>query len=151
LQYITSVSSRELPEYERTWFITRKHKSEIKQIFESKNYLLYPKTVFLYLGQSISRLLFGLTVLFIITCIILLPAPIDSIAIFEVTYENYSHCSLLNHIINVLTLFADLENSLKVKPICLFGLLIIIFGKLIFVTFIINFFYFKISDKISQK
>lgn len=151
LQYITSVSSRELPEHERTWFITRKHKSEIKHILESKNYLLYPKTVFLYLGQSITRLLLRLTLLFVITCFILLPAPIDSLAIFDVTYENYSQHSLINHIANVFTLFANIENNLKVEPLSLFGLIVIIIGKLLFITFIINFFYFKITDKISQK
>ncbi len=151
LQYITSVTSRELPEHDRTWFITRKHKSEIKQILESKNYLQYPKTVFLYLGQSITRLLLGLTLLFVITCFILLPAPIDSLAIFDITYENYSQYSLINHIMNVLTLFADIENDLKVEPLSLIGLIVIIIGKLLFISFIINFFYFKISDKISQK
>lgn len=151
LQYIISVSARELPEHERTWFITRKHKSEIKQIIESKNYILFPKTIFLYLGQSIFRLFIGLSVLFIITCLILLPAPVDSLAIFEISYENYSHNSVLNHTMNVLALFADLENNLKVEPIGLFGLMLIIIGKLLFITFIINFFYFKISDKISQK
>jgi hypothetical protein len=151
LQYITSVSARELPEHDRTWFVTRIHQSEIKQIFESKNYIQYPKTVFLYLGQSVVRLLLGLTVLFIITCLILLPASIDSFAIFEVSYEIYSQNSMLNHIMNVLALFADLNNNLKVEPIGLFGLLVIIIGKLLFITFIINFFYYKISDKISQK
>ncbi len=151
LQYIISVSSRELPEHDRAWFITRKHKSEIKEIFESRNYVLYPKTAFLYLGQSITRLLLGLFILFIITCLILLPAPIESLEILEVTIENYSQHSILNHIMNVLTLFADLDNCLKVEPIGLSGLLIIIIGKFLFVILIINFFYFKISDKISQK
>jgi len=151
LQYMTSVSSRELPEHDRSWFITRKHKSEIKVIFENKNFVLYPKTAFLYFGQSITRLLFGLFILFVITCLILLPAPIESLEILDVKIENYSQFSKLNHIMNVLTLFADIDNSLKVKPIGLSGLLLIIFGKIIFVMLIMNFFYFKISDKISQK
>jgi hypothetical protein len=81
----------------------------------------------------------------------LLPAPIDSLAILEVSYEIYTQNSLLNHIMNVFALFADLDNELKVEPIGLFGLMIIIIGKLLFITFIINFFYYKISDKISQK
>lgn len=151
LQYLISVSSRELPEHDRTWFVTRKHKSEIKEILESKNCLLYPKIVFLYLGQSISRLILGLIVLFTITCFILLPAPIDLLSIFQVSYESYSQNSSLNHIMNVLSLFADLENDLKVEPNGLLGFIVIITGKLLFTTFILNFFYFKISDKITQK
>lgn len=151
LQYITSVSSRELPEYDRTWFITTKHKSEIEQIIEKREYVLYPKAILLYLGQSMKRLLFGLTLLFLFTCLILLPAPIELFANIEVTYEDYSQSFALNHFINILTLYADLNNNVKVEPVNPAGLLVIIFGKLLFVTFIVNFFYFRISDKIAQK
>lgn len=151
LQYFTSVSARELPEHDRNWFITRKHKAEINQIVENRNYTLYPKIILLYLGQSITRLLFGLALLFILTCIMLLPAPSESMAIFEITYESYSQSSFINHLMNVLTLYADIENNVKVEPLNIFGLLAIILGKLLFVTFIVNFIYFKISDKISQR
>lgn len=151
LQYITSVAARELPEHDRTWFVSRIHKAEINQILESRNFLLYPKTFLLYLGQSISRLLLGLTSLFLLTCIIMLPAPIESLAVFNITFENYSQNSFLNHLMNVLSLFADLDNNFKIQPLNFLGLTLIILGKLIFVTFIINFIYYKISDKISQK
>ena len=151
LQYIISVTSREFPEHDRTWFVTRKHKSEIDQIIENRDYLLYPKTVFLFLGQSITRLIVGLGLLFLLTSVLLLPSPIEGMAIFDVTYENYSQNAFLNHLMNVLTLFADIENNFKIEPINLTGLLLLILGKTVFITFIVNFLYFKISDKISQK
>lgn len=151
VQYITSVTARELPDYERTWFIQRKHSAEIKHICESKKYILYPKTILLYLGQSIIRLLLGLLILFILALLFLLPAPTESMAVFKVTFENYSQLTLLNHTMNVLALFADLDNNIRIEPINLFGLFLIISGKIIFLVVIVNFIYYKIADKIAQK
>lgn len=151
LQYIISVTAREFPEHDRNWFVTRKHNAEIRKIIHSNLYVLYPKIILLYFGQSIQRLLLGFLGLFIITSLILLPAPIEVLAILNITFENFNDTNFLNHILNVFSLFAGLDNNLQIKPVNWLGLFLIIFGKLFFITFISNFIYFKISDKITQK
>jgi hypothetical protein len=151
LQYMISITARELPEYDRGWFVTRKHKSEIKKILSDGNILFFPKAILLFFGQTISRLLIGLSILFLSTALFLMPAPSESFAVLNVTFEKYSENPFLNHILNVFSLFASLENDLVISPKNWFGLLLIVTGKFAFVVFIINFIYYKISDKISQK
>lgn len=151
LQYMISVTSRELPEYDRSWFVTRKHKSEIDSILSNRKYKSFPKIILLYFGQSVQRLLLGLFILFFITSFILMPAPTNTFAVLNVTLEQYNENQFYNHLLNIFSLFANLENGLKIYPNNWFGLLLIISGKLFFVVFIINFIYYKISDKISQK
>lgn len=151
LQYITSISARELPEHDRSWFIEKKHNAEIKHIIKANFYSLYPKAFLLYFGQSVSRLIFILISLLTLTSLILLPSPFKEMEILFVQFEKYSEVKLWNHIFNTFSLFADLDNNLKITPMNWKGLFLIIVGKFFFLTIIINFIYLKLSDKIAQK
>lgn len=151
LQYAISYMAKELPEYDRDWFIDKKRQSEIKDIFESKKFSLYLKAIFLYLGLNTQRLLLTLLFFLILTFIVLLPSPFSSLAIFEVSYSAYEDNFILNHLINVLSLFVGLENDFKITPINGIGVLIEIVAKLFFIVLVVNFIYTKIADKITLK
>ena len=91
LQYIISVSSRELPEHGREWFVLRKHNAEISNIKENRQYKLYFRMALLYLGQSINRLIIVFILFFALVFTALLPSPFESITIFKIKYELYSN------------------------------------------------------------
>ena len=151
LRYSISVSTRELPEYNKDWFVARKHQAEIGKILNDKIFTQYPKAFFLYTGLSTGRLLVALTVFFVLVTAILLPAKFEKFAVFDVKYHNYNSNFLVNHFLNILTLFADLDNNLKIEPLNWWALILIIIAKVSFVLLIVNYIYRKIIDKISIK
>jgi hypothetical protein len=149
LQYAISVTKRELPEHNKEWFVEKKHKCEIDHIWSQKTINLFPKAFFLYSGLNISRLLLTLLLFFLLTCLILLPSPKFFFPFFNITYDNYSESFIINHFLNIFSLFADIDNDFKIKPINWFGLISLVLGKISFIILIVNFFYRKITDKIS--
>ena len=122
LQYAISITYRELPEYDREWFLERKYQAEIDSIINSKDYKFYPKALFLFCGQSIKRVFLTLGVFFLFISLILLPAPIKCLVLFKLSYENYSSNFIFNHLLNILSLFADIDNDLVIEPINWIGL-----------------------------
>ena len=58
---------------------------------------------------------------------------------------------IVNHFLNMCSLFADIDNDLKINPLNWLGVLLIIFSKIIFILLIVNFIYRKLSDKIAVK
>jgi len=151
LQFAISATSRELPEHNRDWFIERKHSAEIKYILTKKNAISYPKAFFLFTGLNITRLFFALILFFLIINILLLPSASNTYSLFKIEYASYSSNFLINHILNVLSLFADLDNNFKIEPLNWWGLILMIVGKISFVLLMVNFIYRKICDKISLK
>ena len=151
IDYFISILIREFPEANREWFIAKKHDCEISLIINEKKYMQYPKLLFLFFGKNIIRLIIALFSLFLLTSLFLLPALNDFFIIFNIQYENYSDLFYFNHVLNTLSLFSGLSNNLKITPINWFGLLVLIFGKILFIILIVNFIYIKITDKMSIK
>jgi hypothetical protein len=151
IDYFTSKLTKEFPEVNREWFVAKKHENEVSLIFSSKQYLKYPKAIFLFLGKDMLRVFLVLFFFFILISTLLLPAFSESFVIFKIKYENYSDVFIINHILNMLSLFSDLDNSLKISPLNWFGLLTLILGKILFILLVVNFFYIRITDKMSLK
>jgi hypothetical protein len=151
LKYSISIISRELPEHDMDWFLKSLKRAEISDITNSRKYLEYPKALFLYTSISIEGLLAVLIILYGLSYIVLLPAPIDSMEVFKIYYENYSGNFHLNHFMNILSLFAGINNNLIITSEYWYGALLLIFSKVIYLLIIVNFIYKKISDKILLK
>jgi hypothetical protein len=151
LNYAISVSARELPEHDKNWFIERKHSAEVNHIFACHHYKLYFKAVMLFCANSLHRLFLVILIFFILVITILLPAFNENLILFNITYDNYSSCFFLNHILNVISHFADLDNDFEINPLNWIGVLLLIVGKLFFILIVVNFVYRKISDKINIK
>lgn len=147
-RYAVSVMARELPEHDRSWLIKLMNEATVQHIFHLKQYRQYPKAFAFILSNSFSSLLIFLFSFFILVNIILLPAHFPSWAVFKISYENYSPNFYLNHILNVLTLFSDLDNNFKIIPLNWIAVLGSIASKIIFLLIIVNFIYRKLTDKI---
>jgi hypothetical protein len=151
LQYFISVAARELPEYERNWFLKRKHIAEIHFNLTTNFFFGLPNVVLLYFGLSLKHLLVGLVLIFMFTSIILLPVSNPKSALFFIEYESFTSNFVANHFLNILSIFSTNESKFKIVPLNGYGLILQLIGKLFFTVFIINFIYFKISDKITGK
>lgn len=151
LNYAISVSVRELPEHDKDWFIQRKHKAEIANIFNKKIYKHYLRGCMLYCGSSLSRLILLVLGFIILVTIVLLPASNPRFILFNIEYDNYSRFFFLNHFLNIISHLTDLDNDFKITPVNWFGLCLLILGKLLFIFIVVNFIYRKISDKLNIK
>ncbi len=151
LQYCSSVMAKELPDHNREWFIEQKNKSEFKCILCERNFRKYPKAFFLYFGMNLWRLSLILFIFYLIVYFFLLPAPYNSWSIFEITYENYSNNFYINHFLNILSLFSDLNNNFIISPEKPIGLFLIVISKISFIVLLVNFIYRRFTDKISLK
>ena len=151
LNYSINVMTRELPDYNKEWLITRKHIAVINKIISAKDFLYFPKAFLLIISINIYRLFVSLSLFFIAVYILLLPSPFKSFEVFDITYNDYSKNFYINHFLNTLTLFADIDNEFKIKSNIWIGAILMVIGKILFGLFIINFIYRKLSDKIAEK
>lgn len=95
---------------------------------------------------NIFTILFTVFLLFIVTFIVLLPAPFEKWEIYKVTYHSYSEVFIVNHFVNILTSLFAIDNQFKIEPNSLFGVFSLITLKLFYVIFIVNYLYKKVID-----
>ena len=108
----------------------------------------YPKG-FLYISSfNLITLLITLFLVFIFYMLILLPAPFPSWSLFKIEYVHYHDNYLINHIINLLSFKFNLNDNIKVVPIGIKGVVIEIFGILIFWLIAVNYLFKEIISKI---
>lgn len=151
LKYALSSFTREFPEHDNSWFMERINCAEIQDIINRKIYTKYPKALFLYSGKSIWGL-FSVCILFIVSVyIVLLPAIYYRFELFKIDYETYNSNFYVNHLLNILSMFCDIENNFKINTSSTWGILMLILGKIAFVLLIVNFIFQKITEKISIK
>ncbi|MEH3113420.1 hypothetical protein [Pedobacter terrae] len=113
----------------------------------NKNFKNYCKLVALWSSLSIKRLFILLLVFYIATVLLLIPAYFESLELFKVNYTRFSENQMLNHLLNVLTLFFDLsDNTMKVEAQNGFALILIILSKIIYITILVNFLAKKLID-----
>ncbi len=150
LQFIISNMTKELPEYDKEWFICKRHSVQIQDILQDFKLRNIFKLISLFSGLNTLTLFATLVFVFFITFIILLPSPLDFCEIFEIKYDNYSQNFTANHFLNILTLFADLDNDFKITPLNWVAIIMMVTSKVLFIVLIVNFVYVKITDKISK-
>lgn len=85
-------------------------------------------------------------ILYIISAIIFLPAPVQWMETFSLSYKGFSDVFLLNHFLNVLGFLTGVENSEFVSTTAITGLIFLVFLKLIIIVFVGNFFLEKIKS-----
>lgn len=151
LKYSISIISRELPEHDIDWFLSKLNKAEINNIIRKRSIIMYPKILFLFAGTEVLNLIIVFIVFILITYIILLPAPYSSWEIFNLHYVNYSSNFFINHLLNILSLFGNIDTDFKIVSRNGLGLVVLIFAKIVFVLLIVNFIYKKLSEKITIK
>lgn len=150
LQFTISRISHELPELDKSWFLERKNIAEIKAIIKKKELASIFKIVSLFAGLNIKTLLLTISFIFLIVYLFTLPLSEPTNALFILEYELYSDNKYFNHLLNLLTIFVDLDNDFKIKPLNGLGTFLIIFSKAFFVLVIANYLYIKVTDKLTS-
>ena len=84
--------------------------------------------------------------LFLVSFIVLLPAPFANWEVYNVTYHKYSEIFLVNHFVNILANVFAIDNEFKIETNSLFGIFSIITLKLFYVIFIVNYLYKKVIE-----
>lgn len=149
LNYLLSSLAREFPEMEKEWIQDAIKRVKIKKIIKEKKYHLYPQAILLFSSLSIYKLILALSFFIFIVFVTLLPAPRAWMAVFHIKYANYADTFYLNHFLNILSNFCDIDNGCEILALNYLGLLVQICGKVLFILLIANFIYKKLSDQIS--
>lgn len=119
-------------------------------IKKTKTYKNIIKIILLWSSLSIYNLLISLFVFFAISYLFFLPAPFGFMEVIKIHYEQYSNIFILNHAMNILSMFFNLDEKMKVIGTNFVGLSVVIFGKICFVVLIINYIVKEILNQLKS-
>lgn len=123
------------------------HQFSVEHILNGKFEL---KTLFKLISHltsySLRALAVSIIILFLLTVIIFLPAPHESMELFLVKYDNYSSTFFTNHFLNFLAKSVDISTDFKIKPMNSGGVLVLFFLKLIYLGLILNYILKKVQE-----
>ena len=146
LYYLYSELSREFPELDRSWVHNALKKVRINKLYKDKTIISLFYALMLYSSMNILNLILTIAIFVICVAIILLPSPYDWMTVFDINYAYYSDYFMVNHLLNVIAVFADINNGFHIKALNAFGLFIQLVAKFFFFTLIVNFIYKKITS-----
>ena len=106
-------------------------------LLKSKPFCLskYMKLLLHLSTYNLFTIIITLFILFLISCLVLLPAPSENWAVYEVTYHSYSEVFIINHFVNILSNVFAINNQFKIETSSLFGIFSIIILKVLHVVF----------------
>lgn len=132
-------------EFEEESLIIKNKLNRIKtSILNSNNKFFYS-----FIHQcsfSVKTISISMFILFAITAIIFLPAPHESMELYNIKYENYDSNFYVNHVLNIMSKIAGINNKFTIETSSIVGLISLIFLKFLYVIFIMNFLYEKMKD-----
>lgn len=135
--------------YDTNDIMQKINKLEMKLAFNERHIF---KTIRLWMSSSICALMLTYLLYVIIVSCVLLPAPIESMEIFEVSLKKYHDSQCVNHIMNS---FAILTGNDDIKPqiipIGVKGVLVYCLGVLLFYLLLVNYVFKKIENFIQIK
>lgn len=121
---------------------------EIKiEFYKQKNDVIsFIKLFALWSSISLVNLVIVLISFFLLASLFLLETKLESFAVLNLTTVEYTKNYYLNHLINTLTLFFDLDSAMKVEANCFYGVVLIIIAKIFYLLILVNFFAKKIVE-----
>lgn len=96
------------------------------------------KQIYLYSIRDYKTILSTLFAFYLLYSLILLPAPYQWMALYEVKYVSLYDNEILNHFSNTLLGILDLDGDFKITPLNIAAIISMILAKLIFVVYIVN-------------
>lgn len=97
-------------------------------------------------SYSFKSIIITLSVLLLICCIVLFPAPFAFMEVFNISYNDYSSNFIVNHVLNIVSSTVLASDGFKVTTSSLTGVLSLFLFKVMYVVFIINFLFEKIKN-----
>jgi hypothetical protein len=98
-----------------------------------------PKLLFYLATYNTVSLVLSIFILFLSYSVILLPAPFDIMVLFNSKFNNISTNSFINHIMNSLLSFCDIDSEFEINPINPMGVLVIVTSKAILLVLILGY------------
>lgn len=89
-----------------------------------------------------------LLILFVLICIVLLPAPSENLTCIEFTKQCYSDNFVIDHAVNVLYALFHIGEDVNIQPINTCGVKLIVAYRILIILFIVNILYNKLLDLI---
>ena len=121
--------------YETTWLSNTIFKKKLKLAKKRKSL----KYLLLLSSQNLWTILLSILLLYLIECIILLPAPLPCMEWFSFQKVSISNNAFINHLANVITLHFDcIDNSAKISFTTL-GLVSLVLWNVVYVVVGVNF------------
>lgn len=112
---------------------------EISIAFNDRRYI---KWMSLKMSSSITALFITLLIYLLTVSVVMLPAPIEDMCIFDIELHEYCNNSLGNYFLNALALLTGNEEiSPTIHPNCTLGLFVYLIGTATFYIFIVNYVY----------
>lgn len=135
-----------------SWCEDRIKNLELKLILQDCSITNFMKLILKLSSYNIYALIITLIILFALINLVLLPEEYTGMNFFVIKYENYlNEQFVLNHIINVSNYLFDLSNGkFEITCISIYGVIILIFIKIIFYFIILNFIIKEIIKKVNN-
>ncbi|MCS4163790.1 hypothetical protein [Sphingobacterium sp. BIGb0116] len=133
------------------WLLNKRHECRIKFLWNEKRVCARMLSILLLASFNIRNLILAIIITFVAISLVLVPTPYEKLAVFEISYHNYTTNQFFNHIANMLTLFLDIDNDLKVDGTGFISVVILVLAKLAYILLIVNFIYLRLIDKLSVK
>lgn len=149
LDYCVSLVKLNHTEETLDWLLDKRHKCRAEYLWKEKSVNKKLLSILLLASSNVRNLIITIILIFFIVSLILAPSPCEQLSIFEIQYHDYSDSLFLNHIANMLTMFLDFDNDLKVSPSGFVSLLFLAMAKIIYILLIVNFIYLRLVDKLS--
>lgn len=133
--------------FEPTDWVDEQISNVKKDLYKQKhNYFLW---ILYCCTDSLLKMCLTIMFVFILTFLFLLPAFCDCMVLYQIEYAELTSNFYLNHIINVLALFFDLDIGCKL--ICLNCFSVLVYLIVRFLSFVVvgNFLYQKIMQKLT--
>lgn len=132
---------------------SRIFQKEIKKIRIRRNLAWSPdKIIGLFFDLSSYNLYsLVLSLLFFASIYVIILVPTDNhlLHCFEIEYQDFSSNAVTNHILNCLTSLFAIKPAMEVKVLNIFGIGLLILGKVIFYVIVVNFVLRRLIDKLN--
>ncbi|NDW11829.1 hypothetical protein D0T50_02870 [Bacteroides sp. 214] len=135
-------------EVEAESVITLIRNTKLQILKSEKSYKKHFKILFHLISYNLIAVFLVLLLILLVSYIIFLPAPLDSLVSLEFKYDNYNENFYINHLLNIICYFFDMSDSVQIKPINSNGVLLILIMKSFYIVCIANYLYQIILERL---
>lgn len=132
--------------YDTAFLDTKINDLQMRVARDEHQYLLY---LLKWSGSNVKTLLISYALFVFVVYVVLLPSPFAWMGVLHVEITEFVANPIVNHLINTLAVVSGSDFAPMVFPNSLLGMLLIIFGKIMFYLLIVNFVVKKITDLFS--
>lgn len=123
------------------------NKYNLKLLTAEKKNFSFIKFILAFTSYNVLTIFFSLIMIFLLYSVILLPSN-TSFYIFEISYENYTENFFVNHFLNTLLSFSQIDSDFKIKAVNWIGVLALEILNVVVAIIIINYLFNELKKKL---